>query len=155
MNFSLLLNETKVNVDGKDIGMGRYLASENVWDFAHMDMLTQTEGTVHEYDDMFEVNMSGHYLNKEVLAKSLGVSTKTDFQKRFYVGDLVGQEDTDGNLTGAGKIIYFMRGEEKSDDDIAFQEKKIRTKQGPESKASTVYNNGSDLKELIDRFGKS
>ena len=149
------LNETKVNVDGKDIGMGRYLASENVWDFAHMDMLTQTEGTVHEYDDMFEVNMSGHYLNKEVLAKSLGVSTKTDFQKRFYVGDLVGQEDTDGNLTGAGKIIYFMRGEEKSDDDIAFQEKKIRTKQGPESKASTVYNNGSDLKELIDRFGKS
>ena len=149
------LNETKVNVDGKDIGMGSYLASENVWDFAHMDMLTQTEGTVHEYDDMFEVNMSGHYLNKEVLAKSLGVSTKTDFQKRFYVGDLVGQEDADGNLTGAGKIIYFMRGEEKSDDDIAFQEKKIRTKQGPESKASTVYNNGSDLKELIDRFGKS
>ncbi len=118
-------------------------------------MLTQTEGTVHEYDDMFEVNMSGHYLNKEVLTKSLGVESKTDFQKRFYVGDLVAQQDKDGNVTGAGKIIYFMKGEERSEDDIAFQEKKIRTKQGPESKANTVYNNGKDLKELIDKFGKS
>jgi hypothetical protein len=149
------LNETKINVDGQEVGMGDYLASENVWDFAHMDMMTQTEGTVHEYDDMFEVNMSGHYLNKEVLVKALGVDKKTDFQKRFYVGDLVGQEDKEGNLTGAGKIIYFMKGETKSDDDIAFQEKKIRTKQGPESKASTVYSNGEDLKDLIDKYGKS
>jgi hypothetical protein len=149
------LNETKIEVDGEEIGMGNYLASENVWNFAHMDMLTQTEGTVHEYDDMFEVNMSGHYLNKEVLTKSLGVESKTDFQKRFYVGDLVAQQDKDGNVTGAGKIIYFMKGEERSEDDIAFQEKKIRTKQGPESKANTVYNNGKDLKELIDKFGKS
>ena len=99
--------------------------------------------------------MSGHYLNTEVLVKALGVDKKTDFQKRFYVGDLVGQEDKEGNLTGAGKIIYFMKGETKSDDDIAFQEKKIRTKQGPESKASTVYSNGEDLKDLIDKYGKS
>ena len=48
-----------------------------------------------------------------------------------------------------------MKGETKSDDDIAFQEKKIRTKQGPESKASTVYSNGEDLKDLIDKYGKS
>ena len=148
------LNETKIEVDGQEIGMGDYLSSESIWDFAHMDMLTQTEGTVHEYDDMFEVNMSGHYLNKEVLAECLGVDTKTDFQKRFYTGDLVAQTDTKGNVTGAGKIIYFMKGEKRSDDDMAFQEKKIRTKQGPESKASTVYNNGSDLKDCIDKNGK-
>ena len=148
------LNETKIKIDGEEIGMGDYLASESIWDFAHMDMLTQTEDTVHEYDDMFEVNMSGHYLNKEVLAKCLGVDTKTDFQKRFYTGDLVAQTDKEGNVTGAGKIIYFMKGDEKSDDDFAFQEKKIRTKQGPESKASTVYNNGSDLKDCIDDNGK-
>ena len=98
--------------------------------------------------------MSGHYLNKEVLAECLGVDTKTDFQKRFYTGDLVAQTDTKGNVTGAGKIIYFMKGEKRSDDDMAFQEKKIRTKQGPESKASTVYNNGSDLKDCIDKNGK-
>ena len=148
------LNETKIKIDGEEIGMGDYLAAESIWDFAHMDMLTQTEDTVHEYDDMFEVNMSGHYLNKEVLAKCLGVDTKTDFQKRFYTGDLVAQTDKEGNVTGAGKIIYFMKGDEKSDDDFAFQEKKIRTKQGPESKASTVYNNGSDLKDCIDDNGK-
>ena len=47
-----------------------------------------------------------------------------------------------------------MKGEKRSDDDMAFQEKKIRTKQGPESKASTVYNNGSDLKDCIDKNGK-
>jgi hypothetical protein len=149
------LNETKIEVDGKEMGMGDYLSSESIWDFAHMDMLTQTEGTVHEYDDMFEVNMSGHYLNKEVLASCLGVNTKTDFQKRFYTGDLVAQQDTEGNVTGAGKIIYFMKGKEKSDDDMAFQEKKIRTKQGPESKASTVYSNGTGLKDCIDKNGKS
>ena len=148
------LNETKIEVDGQEIGMGDYLSSESIWDFAHMDMLTQTEGTVHEYDDMFEVNMSGHYLNKEVLSECLGVNKKTDFQKRFYTGDLVAQTDTKGNVTGAGKIIYFMKGEKRSDDDMAFQEKKIRTKQGPESKASTVYNNGSDLKDCIDKNGK-
>ncbi len=149
------LNETKIEVDGQEIGMGDYLSSESIWDFAHMDMLTQTEGTVHEYDDMFEVNMSGHYLNKEVLSECLGVDSKTDFQKRFYTGDLVAQQDKDGNVTGAGKIIYFMKGETKSDDDMAFQEKKIRTKQGPESKASTVYNNGTGLKDCIDKHGKS
>jgi hypothetical protein len=148
------LNETKIEVDGQEIGMGDYLSSESVWDFAHMDMLTQTEGTVHEYDDMFEVNMSGHYLNKEVLSECLGVNKKTDFQKRFYTGDLVAQTDKDGNVTGAGKIIYFMKGEKRSDDDMAFQEKKIRTKQGPESKASTVYNNGTDLKKCIDKNGR-
>ena len=149
------LNETKVEIDGKEIGMGDYLSSENVWDFAHMDMVTQTEGTVHEYDDMFEVNMSGHYLNKEVLSECLGVDKKTDFQKRFYVGDLVAQQDKEGNVTGAGKIIYFMKGKTRSDDDMAFQEKKIRTKQGPESKSSTVYNNGTGLKDCIDKHGKS
>jgi hypothetical protein len=149
------LNETKIEVDGKEIGMGDYLSSENVWDFAHMDMVTQTEGTVHEYDDMFEVNMSGHYLNKEVLSECLGVDKKTDFQKRFYVGDLVAQQDKEGNVTGAGKIIYFMKGKTRSDDDMAFQEKKIRTKQGPESKSSTVYNNGTGLKDCIDKHGKS
>ena len=149
------LNETKVEIDGKEVGMGDYLSSENVWDFAHMDMLTQTEGTVHEYDDMFEVNMSGHHLNKEVLSKCLGVDKKTDFQKRFYTGDLVSQVDKEGNVTGAGKIIYFMKGETRSDDDMAFQEKKIRTKQGPEGKASTVYNNGTDLNDCVDKHGNS
>ena len=48
-----------------------------------------------------------------------------------------------------------MKGETKSDDDMAFQEKKIRTKQGPESKASTVYNNGTGLKDCIGKNGKS
>jgi len=149
------LNEQTVLVDGEKVGLGDYLASNNVWKFGHMGMLTQDEGTVYEYDDMIEINMSGHYLNKDVLAKCMGVNNKTDFQQRFYVGDLVAQEDKDGNITGAGKILYFMRGEEKSDNDMIFQEKKIRTKAGPEAKASTVYNNGGDLKDCIDKHGKS
>ena len=48
-----------------------------------------------------------------------------------------------------------MKGDEKSDDDMIFQEKKIRTKQGPEGRASTVYNNGSDLNDCIGENGKS
>ena len=153
------LNEQTVVVDGKEVGLGDFMASENVWKFGHMGMLTQDEGTVYEFDDMFEINMSGHYLNKDVLTKCMGVNNKTNFQQRFYVGDLAAQEDKDGNITGAGKILYFMKdtkGEKRDPkNDMIFQEKKIRTKAGPEAKASTVYNNGGDLKDCIDKHGKS
>ena len=150
------LNETKIDIDGTDIGMGDYLAASNIWEMSHMDMLTQKEGTVHEYDDMFEVNMSGSHLNKEILER-MGIRNKNDFYKRVYVADeLIAQEDNKGNITGAGKIVYIMKGDERSEmDDIEFQIKKIRTKQGPEAKASTVYNNGKGLIDIIREKGKT
>ena len=87
----------------------------------------------------------------------MGIRNKNDFYKRVYVADeLIAQEDNKGNITGAGKIVYIMKGDERSEmDDIEFQIKKIRTKQGPEAKASTVYNNGKGLIDIIREKGKS
>ena len=78
------LNETTIDIDGTDIGMGDYLAASNIWEFAHMDMLTKTEGTVHEYDDMFELNMSGTYLNKEIL-EQMGIKDKNTIYFKLYL----------------------------------------------------------------------
>ena len=93
------LNETKVDVDGVEKGLGELLEGQQVSDQLHLSMMDGDENHPMMNNGLFEVNMGGHPVNKEVLQKCLAEGkedfTSKDFIKGFRVMSPDVEEDGD------------------------------------------------------------
>lgn len=93
------LNETKVDVDGVEKGLGELLEAQQVSDQLHLSMMDGDENHPMMNNGLFEVNMGGHPVNKEVLQKCLAEGkedfTSKDFIKGFKVMSPDVEEDGD------------------------------------------------------------
>ncbi len=65
----------KVDIDGKSVGMGTYIESQNIWNKGHLNAITGTGG-VFSHKNMFEVNNGGVAITGDILGKALGINTK-------------------------------------------------------------------------------
>jgi hypothetical protein len=144
---------------------GDALAANDIWDKGHFDAINKPEGTVHEYDDMFEVNASGFHIDSKGIQECLGVDTKQGFQAKFVRGELKEQKSTQKRTTGGYYMTYAVlvdkdgnpvmdpeTGEQKR---MEIMEKRLRTKQGETGRQNGVYNWGGGFKDCISEKTKA
>ena len=145
------LDEKKVMVNGKEVGLGTYLEAKSVSEKLHLDMLFGGEG-VYQDEDAFCQENGGVTVTKEVLASCLPFKNQDDFVTHFEVGEEVDQIQRGGKVvTGGSKIVYALT---KEGERFPIGEKKQRSKQGPLGKLSTVYNFHPELQKCLDKNGK-
>jgi hypothetical protein len=145
------LDEKKVMVNGKEVGLGTYLEAKSVSEKLHLDMLFGGEG-VYQDEDAFCQENGGVTVTKEVFASCLPFKNQDDFVTHFEVGEEVDQIQRGGKVvTGGSKIVYALT---KEGERFPIGEKKQRSKQGPLGKLSTVYNFHPELQKCLDKNGK-
>jgi hypothetical protein len=145
------LDEKKVTVDGKEVGLGTYLEAKSVSEKLHLDILFGGEG-VYQDEDAFCQENGGVTVTKEVMEKCLPFKTKNEMVTSFEVGEEVDQVQRGGKtVTGGSKIVYAVTSEGNR---YPLGEKKQRSKQGPLGKLSTVYNFHPELQKCFDKHGK-
>ena len=150
------------NVNG--VPVGDALAANDIWDKGHFDAIMNPEGTVHEFDDMFEVNASGFHIDKKGIQECLGVDTKAGFQAKFIRGELQEQKSSQKRTTGGYYMVYAIledkdgkpvidpeTGKQKR---MEIMEKRLRTKQGETGRQNGVYNWGKGFKDCIGKKTK-
>ena len=150
------------NING--VPVGDALAANDIWDKGHFDAILSPEGTVHEYDDMFEVNASGFHIDKKGIQECLGVDTKKGFQAKFVRGELQEQKSSQKRTTGGYYMVYAIledkdgkpvidpeTGKQKR---MEIMEKRLRTKQGETGRQNGVYNWGKGFKDCISKKTK-
>ncbi len=142
------LNETKVMIDGKEVGMGTVLEAESVAEKLHLGMMFGGEG-VFKDSDAFYQESGGVKVDKDSLAKCLPFKNKEGMIKNFKVGEETEQTQRGGNaITGASKIIYAVTQDGK---EYPIGEKKQRSKTGILGKLSTVYNYHPSLQKCLKK----
>jgi hypothetical protein len=145
------LDEKKVTVDGKEIGLGTYLEAKSVSEKLHLDILFGGEG-VYQDEDAFCQENGGVTVTKEVMEKCFPFKTKNEMITSFEVGEEVDQIQRGGKtVTGGTKIVYAVT---SGGNRFPLGEKKQRSKQGPLGKLTTVYNFHPELQKCFDKHGK-
>ena len=144
------LDEKKITIDGRQVGLGTYLEAKSVFEKLHMDMLFGGEG-VYKDSDAFCQENGGVTVDRKVMEHCLPYDTKTDAFVNFEIGEEVDQLSRGEKIvTGSTKIVYALT---KSGKRYPIGEKKQRTKQGPLSKLNTVYNFHKSLQNCFDKNG--
>ena len=142
------LNETKIMVDGKEMGMGTVLEAESVAEKLHLGMMFGGEG-VFKDSDAFYQESGGVKVDRDSLAKCLPFKNKEGMIKNFKVGEETEQTQRGGTaITGASKIIYAVTQDGK---EYPIGEKKQRSKTGILGKLSTVYNYHPSLQKCLKK----
>jgi len=120
--------------------MGTHLERKNIEEQLHLNVLDEGEGEgVAKYGGLFEVNMGGTVVDREVLEHCLGAKNTKEFKKNFSVGKPgKGQkfqysDKKAGFISGRKILIYNQEGK-------PFAEKVQRPKQGQLAKLNTMYN---------------
>ena len=156
------LNLQKINIDGKDVGLGDYLAGNTIYKQFHLEAINpDSEKGVHKYNNLFETNHAGLAVDGQVLRKCMGgLNNKQDFVKGFRVGEMEHQEgmkntSMEGKVTGSKRIVYVI-----SDDDEGIETeheigvKVARTKTGTLGRLQTVYNWHPNMQKCFKKHGK-
>ena len=142
------LNETKVMIDGKEVGLGTLLEAESVAEKLHLGMMFGGEG-VFKDSDAFYQESGGVKVDKDSLAKCLPFKNKEGMIKNFKVGEETEQTQRGGTaVTGGTKIIYAVTQDGK---EYPIGEKKQRSKTGILGKLSTVYNYHPSLQKCLKK----
>ena len=150
------LDKQKINIDGKEVGVGTLLEANTIWKQFHLEALDESsQKGVHKYRGMFEVNHGGLIVNGKVLRECLGVSNQSEFVSEFEVGEIeeqVGVSGTQkGRTTGGKRIVYALVRDEKGETKkVEIGQKVMRTKSGKTGKLQTVYNWTDDMKDCFD-----
>lgn len=140
------LNETKVLVDGKEVGLGNLLEAESVAEKLHLGMMFGGEGVFADSDAFYQES-GGVKVDKESLEKCLPFENKNDMIQNFEVGEEKEQVQRGGTaITGGSKIIYAVTKDNKR---YPIGEKKQRSKAGVLGKLSTVYNYHPELQNCL------
>lgn len=151
LNLIKKLDEKKVTINGKEVGLGTLLEAKSVAEKLHLDMLFGGEG-VYQDDDAFCQENGGVTVTKEVFAQCIPFKTKDEFVTHFEVGEEVDQvQRGEKVITGGSKIVYAVT---KDGNRYPIGEKKQRSKQGPLGKLSTVYTFHPELQKCLDKHGK-
>jgi hypothetical protein len=142
------LNETKIMVDGKEVGMGTILEAESVAEKLHLGMMFGGEG-VFKDSDAFYQESGGVKVDRDSLAKCLPFDNKNEMIKNFKVGEETEQVQKGGTvITGGSKIIYAVTQDGK---EYPIGEKKQRSKTGILGKLQTVYNYHPSLQKCLKK----
>jgi polyhydroxyalkanoate synthesis regulator phasin len=150
------LDKQKINIDGREVGVGTLLEANTIWKQFHLEALDESsQKGVHKYRGMFEVNHGGLIVNGKVLRECLGVSNQSQFVSEFEVGEIeeqVGVSGTQkGRTTGGKRIVYALVRDEKGETKkVEIGQKVMRTKSGKTGKLQTVYNWTDDMKDCFD-----
>lgn len=140
------LNDTKIMVNGKEVGLGNLLEAESVAEKLHLGMMFGGEG-VFQDSDAFYQESGGVKVDKESLENCLPFENKDDMIVNFEVGEEKEQIQRGGtNITGGSKIIYAVTKDGKK---YPMGEKKQRSKMGVLGKLATVYNYHPDLQKCL------
>ena len=140
------LNDTKIMVNGKEVGLGNLLEAESVAEKLHLGMMVGGEG-VFQDSDAFYQESGGVKVDKESLENCLPFENKDDMIVNFEVGEEKEQIQRGGtNITGGSKIIYAVTKDGKK---YPMGEKKQRSKMGVLGKLATVYNYHPDLQKCL------
>jgi len=151
-------DEIKIDVDGKEVGLGTFLEGGTVWKQFHLEASNSDSKTgVHKYPGMFETNHAGLAVDGETLVGCMGgdVKNKNDFVTRLEVGDIEAQKGVSGTqkglTTGGKRLVYAITaGGEK----IEIGQKTMRTKRGKTGKLATDYKWSKDMKDCFSKKGK-
>jgi len=146
LNLINKLNENKILVNGKEVGMGTYLEAESVAEKLHLDMMFGGEGV---YSDpvSFYQESGGVKVDKSAMQRCMPFKDKKDMLSHFEVGEekeSVAKGST--NITGGTKIVYAIS---KEGERYPIGEKKQRSKTGILGKLQTVYNYHPNLQKCF------
>ena len=146
------LEKEKTN-DGEPLGT--HLERKNIEEQLHLNVLDEGEGEgVAQYDGLFEVNMGGTVVDREVLEHCLGAKNTKEFKKNFSVGKPgKGQkfqysDKKAGFISGRKILIYNQEGK-------PFAEKVQRPKAGQLAKLNTMYNYHDNAQKCFKSGKKS
>ena len=139
--------EKEKTKDGEPLGT--HLERKNIEKQLHLNVLDEGEGEgVAKYDGLFEVNMGGTVVDREVLEHCLGAKNTKEFKKNFSVGKPgKGQkfqysDKKAGLISGRKILIYNQEGK-------PFAEKVQRPKAGQLAKLNTTYNYHPDTQKCF------
>lgn len=141
-------------VDGVEIGLGTYVEAQTAWKRGHFDMM---EGSgIFEHPYLFEINMSGTYMNGDVLRQALKIASKNEFLVRFRLGketDQIGNiGDVSGRVTGRTKIVYAVMSD---GEEIPIMTKCIRSKHGMLGNLEIMYKWTRNMRKLFEKYGSA
>ena len=140
------LNETKIMIDGKEVGMGTALEAESVAEKLHLGMMFGGKG-VFKDSDAFYQESGGVKVDRDSLAKCLPFKNKNEMIKSFEVSEESEQTERGGTtVTGGSKIIYAVS---EGGERYPIGEKKQRSKTGILGKLQTVYNYHPSLQKCL------
>jgi len=151
-------DEIKIDVDGKEVGLGTFLEGGTVWKQFHLEAAnSDSKVGVHKYPGMFETNHAGLAVDGETLVGCMGgdVKNQNDFVTHLEVGDIEEQKGVSGTqkglTTGGKRLVYAITaGGEK----IEIGQKTMRTKRGKTGKLATDYKWSKDMKDCFSKKGK-
>ena len=150
-------DKIKIEIDGKEVGLGTLLEANTVWKQFHLEAVNpNSEQGVHKYPGMYETNHGGLAVDNETLTKCMGgdVKNKNDFIVRFEVGPIEEQKGVSGTqkgkTTGGKRIVYAIT---SGGDRIEVGQKVMRTKTGKTGKLQTVYNWSKEMQECFEKEG--
>ena len=136
-------DEIKIDVDGKEVGLGTFLEGGTVWKQFHLEAANSNSKVgVHKYPGMFETNHAGLAVDGEILVGCMGgdVKNQNDFVTRLEVGDIEAQKGVSGTqkglTTGGKRLVYAITAGGKK---IEIGQKTMRTKRGKTGKLATDY----------------
>ena len=150
LNLIKKLDEKRIKIGNKEVGLGTYLEAKSVFEKLHLDMLFGGDGVYQDEDGFCQEN-GGITVNKEVMNKCLPFDSKEDSYAQFEIGEEVDQLSRNKDITGSTKIVYAIG---KDNTRYPIGEKKQRSKQGPLGKLNTVYNFHPSLQQCLDKHGK-
>ena len=152
------MDDIKMDVDGKEVGIGTFLEGNTAWKQFHLEATnSESDKGVHKYPGMFETNHAGNSVDGETLQGCFKgkVKNKNDFIKRLEVGETTAQKGRTGTqkgrTTGSKRIVYAITAEGEK---IEVGVKVARTKTGKLGKLQTVYEWSDDMKKCFSETGK-
>jgi hypothetical protein len=148
LNLIKLLDEYKIDINGKLVGIGTVLEAESVSEKLHFDIMFGGDG-VYMDSDAFYQESGGVKVNKQAMENCLPFTNKNDMISHFEVGEereMTKRGST--TITGASKIVYAISKDGKR---YPIGEKKQRSKTGELGKLQTVYNYHPELQKCFTK----
>ena len=143
-------SQTKIEIDGKSIGLGTYLEAQNIWEKGHFTTINADRG-VFKYEGMFEVNNGGVPIGPEELKGCANIEDENDFISHFEVGAVEEVSGKEGGVTGSKKLVYAIT---KKGNRIPIMEKRQRSKNGILGRLNSVYGWSKEMQNCFDSKSK-
>jgi hypothetical protein len=151
-----IVSDTRKKLDtikGRDgLGMGTAIEAKNLTGKLHLDTaFEESKRGVNAYNGLFETNMGGVRLTKELLQNCLGANNEEEFKHSLRISDPIPMRDDQGNLTGAVAEIFGVDARGK---DIKLARREVRSKQGITGKLKTTYKWETDMQRCFREGNK-
>ena len=139
-------NQTQIDINGRQVGLGTYLEAQNIWEKGHFTAINAENG-VFKYEGMFEVNNGGVPIGPDELKNCANIEDEDDFISNFEVGAVEEVEGKSGGVTGSKKLVYAITKKGKR---IPIMEKRQRSKNGILGRLNSVYGWSKDMQNCFD-----